>query len=213
MKFFKLTALACALLAGPAAQAADAASLGKELTPLGGERAANSDGSIPAWDEGGALKPGWTYGQPRVDFFKYKDDKQLFTIDASNADKYADKLSEGQIAVMKAFKNYKLEVYPSRRYCSSPDFVQANTKANVGAAKIGADGWSLAEATVPGVPFPLPKSGIEVLWNAKMKYVGVGLDMKALWIMLSPRSSGGDWVEAAPPRPITIPGARRVRTS
>ena len=190
MRFCKLTALACALLASHAALAADAASLGTTLTPLGGERAGNADGSIPAWTDGGALEPGWSYGKPRADYFKHKGDKPLFTIDAANVDQYAGKLTEGQVAVIKAFKNYKLEVYPSRRYCSAPDFVQANTKANVGTAKIGADGWSLAEATVPGIPFPLPQSGIEVLWNAKMKYAGVALDMKALWVMLSPRSGG-----------------------
>ena len=77
-------------------------------------------------------------------------------------------------------------------------------------AKIGADGWSLAEATVPGIPLPLPQSGIEVLWNAKMKYAGVALDMKALWVMLSPRSGGSDWIEAGSCRPITTPWGERL---
>lgn len=181
--------------AQPVLAADDAAALGRNLTPLGGESAANADGSIPAW-QAGALNSGWAPGKPRADFFKFKDDKPLFTIDASNADKYANKLSEGQLALLRNFKNYRIAVYPSRRHCSAPDFVKQNTKANVGAAKIGSDGWSLAEATVPGIPFPFPKSGIEVLWNAKMKYAGVGLTMPALWIMLSPRASGGDWIEA-----------------
>ena len=209
MRFCKLTALACALLASHTALAADAASLGTTLTPLGGERAGNADGSIPAWTDGGALEPGWSYGKPRADYFKHKGDKPLFTIDAANVDQYAGKLTEGQVAVIKAFKNYKLEVYPSRRYCSAPDFVQANTKANVGTAKIGADGWSLAEATVPGIPFPLPQSGIEVLWNAKMKYAGVALDMKALWVMLSPRSGGSDWIEAGSTQTYYYPWGKK----
>jgi len=49
-----------ALLAGPAAAKVDAAkaeSLKSTLTPTGGEKAANKDGSIPAWDGGLAKAP------------------------------------------------------------------------------------------------------------------------------------------------------------
>ncbi|MBW7861051.1 MAG: outer membrane lipoprotein-sorting protein [Rhodocyclaceae bacterium] len=207
-----MSALACALLAataGSATAAGDPARLGQDLTPLGGEKSANKDGSIPAWQADGALTPGWSYGKRRVDFFKYKDDKPLYTIDAGNADKYADKLSEGHLALLKTFKNYRMDVYPSRRHCSAPDFVIENTKKNVEDAKIGVDGWSLAEATVPGIPFPFPGSGIEVLWNAKMKYAGVGFTMPALWIMLSPRASGGDWIEAGSSQAYYYPWGKK----
>jgi hypothetical protein len=198
-----------AATAGSATAAGDPARLGQDLTPLGGEKSANKDGSIPAWQADGALTPGWSYGKRRVDFFKYKDDKPLYTIDAGNADKYADKLSEGHLALLKTFKNYRMDVYPSRRHCSAPDFVIENTKKNVEDAKIGVDGWSLAEATVPGIPFPFPGSGIEVLWNAKMKYAGVGFTMPALWIMLSPRASGGDWIEAGSSQAYYYPWGKK----
>lgn len=198
MKRYTMTVVAAAIVlaAQPAAAAEDVGRLGRDLTPLGGERAGNKDGTIPAWQDRSVLNPGWSYGKPRGDFFRFKDDKPLFVIDAANADKYADTLTEGQKALLKTFRNYKLEVYPTHRHCSAPDFVQQNTKANVGSARIGPDGWSLADATVPGIPFPQPKSGIEVLWNAKMKYAGVGLLMPTVWVMLSPRASGGDWIEA-----------------
>jgi hypothetical protein len=206
--------LTCAILAAFAggAGAQDAASLGQQLTPLGGDKSANKDGSIPVWQDGGALNPGWEPGKPRVEFFKYKDDQPLFTIDASNADQHADKLGEGQLALLKTFKNYRMNVYPSRRHCSAPDFVKENTRSNVADAKIGEDGWSLAEATVPGIPFPLPKTGIEVLWNSKMKYAGVGLTMPALWIMLSPRASGGDWIEAGSSQTYYYPWGKKGST-
>lgn len=208
---YALNALACAVLAATAgaAGAQDATRLGQDLTPLGGEKAANKDGSIPEWQDGGALLPGWTYGQRRVDYFKYKDDKPLFTIDASNADQYADRLGEGQRALLKTFKNYRMDVYPSRRHCSAPDFVLENTRKNVADGKIGDDGWSLVEATVPGIPFPLPQSGVEVLWNSKMKYAGVGFNMPALWIMLSPRASGGDWIEAGSSQAYYYPWGKK----
>lgn len=79
------------------------ARLGKELTPVGAERAANKDGSIPEWSGGITSAPaGWKPGQKRIDPFK--DDKPLYAIDASNVDKYKDKLSEGQVALLKTIK-------------------------------------------------------------------------------------------------------------
>ncbi|NMF90837.1 DUF1329 domain-containing protein [Aromatoleum petrolei] len=212
MKALRTTGLLTLALAAGAALAAapqDADRLGKDLTPLGGEKAANKDNSIPGWQDGGALSPGWAYGKPRGNFFKYKDDKPLYTIDGSNADKYADKLGEGQRALLKTLKNYRMDVYPTHRHCSAPDFVQDSTRKNITAAKLGSDGWSLAEAVVPGVPFPVPTSGIEVLWNAKMKYAGVGITLPAQWTMLSPRASGGDWIEAKSTQTYYYPWGRK----
>ncbi|MDX9945454.1 MAG: DUF1329 domain-containing protein, partial [Azonexus sp.] len=77
--------------------AADAAKLGKSLTPVGAEAAANAAGTIPAWT-GGLTKavaghqPGGHYPDP------FANDKVLFTIDASNVDKYKASLTPGQIA-------------------------------------------------------------------------------------------------------------------
>ena len=40
--------------------------LGKDLTPVGAEKAANADGSIPEWDGGlTEMFPGWTPGADR----------------------------------------------------------------------------------------------------------------------------------------------------
>ena len=50
-----LFAVAASLIALPAlsqATAAEAARLGADLTPLGGEKAGNAAGTIPAWDGG-----------------------------------------------------------------------------------------------------------------------------------------------------------------
>ena len=73
-------AVACSTLAAFTATAAvseqEAAKLGKELTPVGAERAANKEGTIPAWT-GGMTTPqaGWKPGQKRID--PYADDKPL----------------------------------------------------------------------------------------------------------------------------------------
>jgi len=164
-----------AIVGSPAAHAvateAEAANLGKSLTPVGAEAGANKDGSIPAWSGGMTQAPaGWKPG--RLDPFK--DDKPVLTIDASNIDKHADKLSAGQVALIKAYKGYRMDVYPSRRSCPVPDFVATQTKKNATAAKLGADGWQLEQVFGAGVPFPVPKSGAEAMWNYKLRYTGLG---------------------------------------
>lgn len=171
-------ALLCAALAavvGTPAQAAvtdaEAANLGKTLTPIGAEAGASKDGAIPAWSGGMTQVPaGWKPGH----LDPFKDDKPAFSIDASNVDKYADKLSAGQLALFKAYKGYRMDVYPTRRTCPVPDFVAAQTKKNATAAKIGADGWQLEQVFGAGIPFPIPKTGAEAMWNYKLRYTGLG---------------------------------------
>ena len=174
---FRPRALGCALALAfsMSAQAAvseqDAARLGKDLTPVGAEKAASKDGSIPAWDGGLSKVPaGWKPG--RLD--PYAADKPLYSVDASNLDKYADRLPPGQAALIKAYKGYKLDVYPTRRSCPAPDLLAERTKKNATFAKIGDDGWRLEQAHTAGVPFPIPKTGVEVLWNYKTRYTGLG---------------------------------------
>ncbi len=185
-----------ALALHPQARAADAARLGTELTPAGAEKGASKDGSIPAWPGNEAQQSGWSFGKFRGDHFKHKDDKPLLTIDVSNADKHADKLSPGQLALLKQVKGYSMSVYPTRRSCGVPDFVAENTKKNVGTAKLGSDGWSLAEAVVPGIPFPMPENGTEAMWNSKMRYRGLGFEFRNTITAVSPRKGGTDWIRA-----------------
>ncbi|MBT9519984.1 MAG: DUF1329 domain-containing protein [Dechloromonas sp.] len=179
-----------------AGTAQDAERLGKDLTPLGGEKAANKDGSIPAWTGREAPLSGWSQGKKRVDFWKHKDEKPLFSIDASNVSKYADRLSPGQVEVIKQIKGYRMDVYPSHRSCDAPSFVVENTKKNVTAAAVGEEGWHLKEAVVPGIPFPIPQNGIEAMLNGKYHYRGEGYDVKAMYTAVSPRRGGSDWIKA-----------------
>ena len=186
------------------ALAADSAQLDK-LTPSGAEREGNKDGTIPAWQGAEAPLAGWEWGKYRGASWKHKDEKPLFTIDAANADKYADKLSVGQLAMLKQRKDYRMDVYPSHRTCGVPDFVAANTRKNLSTAKIGEDGWSLKEATVPGYPFPIPSNGLEAMWNSKMRYRGVGIDYKGTITAVSPRRGATEWIRADSEQTLFIP--------
>ncbi|NTU60179.1 MAG: DUF1329 domain-containing protein, partial [Deltaproteobacteria bacterium] len=139
----KALLLIAALAAAPAVWASpqDADRLGKDLTPAGAEKGGNKEGTIPAWDGKDTPAAGWAYGKFRGDFWKHKDEKPLFTIDASNVDKYAEKLSPGQVKFIKQTKGYKMDVYPTHRNAGFPDWIEANIKKNAaGAARIGADG-------------------------------------------------------------------------
>ena len=169
-----------------AAVSSDGTRLGADLTPFGAEKAGNKEGSIPAWTGGLAKAPaGWKAG--RLDPFK--DDRPLFSIDASNVDKYKDKLADGEVALIKTYKGYRMDVYPTRRSCTFPDSVAEHTKKNVGTAKIAADGWRLEQAAGGAIPFPLPKNGTEVMWNYKLRYLGGGRQVDVSLLM--PEKAGG----------------------
>ena len=171
-----LSAAFCALLASGYAQAQvspdEAAKLKTTLTPLGGERAGNKDGTIPAWN-GGLTKPapGFKNGGRRPDLFP--NEKPLFSISAKNMDQYADKLTEGTKAMLKKYPNYRVDVYPTHRTAAAPQWVYDNTFKNATRAKLvnGSAGPEPSGA-YGGIPFPIPHTGAEVMWNHLLRWRG-----------------------------------------
>jgi hypothetical protein len=142
--------------------AADAGRLGKELTPVGAERAANRDGSIPEWTGGQRQAPrGFVQGGPRVDPFGA--DKPAYVIDSGNVQKYEDRLSPGQVALIKSTPGYRMDVYPTRRSCAYNNEWYERTRANVGKAKLNKG--NLVDGVPGGVPFPIPVTGEQAIWN------------------------------------------------
>jgi hypothetical protein len=194
------------------AQSRDAARLGKELTGVGAEPGPGAADAIPAYAPAGALEPGWAPGKSRGAFFKFKGDKPLYSIDAANVDQHAAKLSPAQVALIKQVKGYRMDVYPSRRTCANPDFVIENTKKNVTAAKLGADGWSLKDAVLPGIPFPMPANGAEAMWNSKLRYAGIGFEWPLNYIALSPRKGSNDWIRAGATQTYYFPWGKKGST-
>lgn len=181
------------------AQAAenDPALLGTKLTPMGGDKQASADGAIPVWSPPGPQGDGWSYGQVRGQSWKFKADKPLFSIDSSNASQYAGKLSPGQLELFKKIPGYRMDVYPTRRSCGAPEFVAENTRKNVGFATLDAAGVALQDAHLPGIPFPMPTTGAEVMWNVKMRYRGVGFDMSRNASGVSPRKGSEEWLRTS----------------
>jgi hypothetical protein len=190
----------------------DADRLGKDLTTLGGEKAANKDASIPAWTGVEAPLAGWSQGKKRVDFWAHKNEKPLFSIDVNNMAKYADKLTPGQIQLFKQIKGYRMDIYPSHRSCDAPGFVAENTKKNVTGAAMAPDGWYLKDAYMPGIPFPVPTNGAEAMLNGKFHYRGVGIDYKPTFTAVSPRKGSADWIKAADNVFFYMPWAKKGST-
>jgi hypothetical protein len=202
-------AAACLAMAGGPARAADPSQLGATLTPLGGDMAASKDGRIPAWKDEAQATEGWAWGKPRKDFWKYKNDKPLYSITAANVAKHAADLTPGQQALLKQNPGFQMDVYPTRRSCSAPDFVGENTRKNVGAAKLGADGWSLKSAMVPGTPFPIPTTGAQAMMNMKMRYRGIGVEFQNGYTMVSPRRGSDDWIMAGFEQSYFFPSGKK----
>ncbi len=206
------------------ATAEEAAKLGNELTPVGGLKAANADGSIPEWI-GGRDFPQELKDFKRDDLQKIVTtlrgmdirsdvesaladaDKNNFkgasvtlrglidklppdlralakttedqiasaaepiaTITQANYKEHADKLSIGHQALFENYPTYKMNIYDPIRNAFFPEEIYKATKANATNAKLeGTDGVKGAKL---GYPFPIPKSGAEVIWNHKLKFRG-----------------------------------------
>ena len=166
---------------------AEAAKLGKELTPVGAEIKGNADGSIPAWT-GGIDKPiaGYSKGDHHPD--PYAEDKVLYTITAKNVEQYKDILSPGQLALFKTYPDsFKMNVYPTRRSAAYPQFVYDAVKANATRSELIEGGNGLSNAAI-GIPFPLPKNGLEVIWNHMTRYRGIDVSRRATQV--APTASG-----------------------
>lgn len=149
-----------------------AARLGNDLTPLGGEKAANADGSIPAWNGGITSAPaGYTPGMHHPNPFA--GDKVLFTIDKSNIEQYKALLSPGQVKLFELYPDsFKMNVYQTRRTASYPQYVYDATKKIATEAELIAGGNGIVNAAI-GIPFPIPKDGLEAIWNHLLRYRGV----------------------------------------
>lgn len=153
-----------------AVSADQAAKLGSTLTPMGAEKAGNADGSIGPWEPlsktAGSVDAKGFLADP------YGSEKPLFTITAQNVEQYKDKLSPGQVAMFKRYPDsYKIPVYKTHRGATVPDDVFAAIKENATKTTLVAGGNGL-ENFKTAVPFPIPKDGLEVIWNHITRYRG-----------------------------------------
>lgn len=147
------------LIAAWAPQIADAAvpqskakQLGKSLTALGANPKGNAAGTIPAIGEQAPANASRS--------------KPLYTISSENLAQHRGQLTPGQVALFQ-MPDFRMEVYPSVRQPCYPEKIETATIKNATSATLTRDTKSPRNVR-RGVPFPLPQSGLEAIFNHLM---------------------------------------------
>ena len=163
------TAMACA---GVSPQ--EAARLGGlDLTPMGAERAGNAAGTIPPWT-GGITTPPAEYKPEESHPDPYAGDKILHTVTVENLPEHEQFLSAGHRALLRAYpETWQFNVYPTHRSAAYPDVVYDAVKANATSAQLIVEGKGGVANAAIGPPFPIPQSGVEVIWNHNLRWRGI----------------------------------------
>ncbi|MBD9425870.1 DUF1329 domain-containing protein [Pseudomonas sp. PDM15] len=170
-------ALAVAGQAHAAVSAEQAAQLGTSLTPVGAEKAGNADGSIPAYEGGLTQAPASFKAGDSVRPDPFAGEKPLLVIDGKNVEQYKDQLSATTVELAKRFPSFRVELFPTHRTVAMPQAVLDNSLKNATGAK-ALEGGQAIDNVLPGVPFPIPQSGAEAMWNFLLRYQGVTINSK-----------------------------------
>ncbi|NNN27208.1 DUF1329 domain-containing protein [Pseudomonas nitroreducens] len=188
----KVLCLALGMATAPvfaAVPASEAAKLGASLTAVGAESGGSANGEIPAWN-GGLPKSAGAVDAKGFLADPFADEKPLFVITSQNAQQYKEHLTPGQLALFQRYpQSYRIPVYKTHRSATLPDQVLQATKGNAVNVQLAEGGNGLVNYHA-GVPFPIPQSGLEVIWNHLTHYPGGG--MRRLFIQATPQQ-GGDF--------------------
>lgn len=165
----------------------EVAKLGKELTFVGAIQAGNKEGTIPTWTGPSNFSAEQKNYSPadlenlrktKPEVIEQTLEKQagpesvkiLYTVTKANMAQYAAILTEGHKALLNKYPTYKMNVYKTIRTAFYPDEIYKATVANASTATL--EGTDVVKGAKLGFPFPIPKSGAEVIWNHKLKYRG-----------------------------------------
>ncbi len=141
--------------------------LGGILTPLGALRAANKSKTIARWT-GDKIK------SDQISKL-LASEKPIFIITSENANQYNQYLTPGQKALFANYPDtFRMPVYKSHRLHNVPESQYKAARKNATQATLIDDGNGFTNAW-PGVPFPLAKNALEVLWNHLSSWKGLHL--------------------------------------
>lgn len=182
MKFAQtVLAVSLAMVLAAQAQAAvstqEAAKLGTSLTLVGAEKAGNADGSIPAYNGGLTTPPASFKSGDSMRPDPFANEKPLLVIDGKNVDQYKNMLSATTVELAKRFPTFRVDVFPTHRTVSLPQAILDNGVKNASGAKSLENGLAI-DNVLPGLPFPIPQSGNEAMWNFLLRYQGVSINSK-----------------------------------
>ena len=155
--------------ASAALNAEEIARLGTDLTPTGAQKAGNASGTIPAWTGGLSAAPaGYNPAQDYVD--PYAGEKPLYTVTAANMAQYKAELTPGYQAMLQKYPTFKMQVYPSHRSAALPSAEYAQIRKEAATVSIADNGNGLVNYQSTSVPFPIPKTGLEAIYNHMVRY-------------------------------------------
>ncbi len=85
---------------------------------------------------------------------------------------YAGKLTEGHKKLLQTYSaTFKMNVYPTHRSAAAPQRIYDATKRIATTAQLAKGGNGVTNAG-EGIPFAIPKEGVEVFWNHVLRYRG-----------------------------------------
>jgi len=155
----------------------EAARLGTSLTGVGAEQAGNADGSIPPYSGGLTTAPSSFKAGDSMRPDPFAHEKPLLVINGKNVDAYTSMLTATTVALAKRYPGFRVDVYPTHRTASLPQAVLDNSRKNATNAR-SLEGGTAIDNVMPGVPFPIPQSGAEAMWNFLLRYQGVNIHSK-----------------------------------
>ena len=172
-------ALLALMLAAPAA--AEPAT-GEELTPFGALRAGNRTGTIPAWT-GGMSSPPPEYVPGRHLRDPFLEDTRWFTVTPAELERYRSRLSAGLATLLQRYpSSFEIPMFPTRRTAAAPPRILEASTANLGRARLTDNGLAVAGAQA-GIPFPVPKTGEQAMWNHMLRWRGGAVSRTTAYIL------------------------------
>ncbi|MEZ0307847.1 MAG: DUF1329 domain-containing protein, partial [Ramlibacter sp.] len=154
-----------------------ARALGTTLTPIGAEKAANKEGTIPAYTGGLTTPPAGFKAGDGIRPNPFAAEKPRLVVDAKNMAQHGAQLTEGTKALIQKFPSFRVDVYPTHRSAAFPKWVGDNTAKMALQAKTANEGRSMQGAHA-GFPFPIPKTGYEAMWNHLVRFNGPAYESK-----------------------------------
>lgn len=154
-----------------AISAEEAAKLGTELTPMGADPQGNAAGTIPKWS-GGITTPPSGYKAGSGDYVDpFANEEPLYVITAKNMGEYDEFLTEGTKALLQRFPDtYKVPVYQTHRTAGFSEAFYKEVKENAQKVELVNGGEGIANVGTASFPFPIPKSGLELITNLAHRY-------------------------------------------
>ena len=107
----------------------------------------------------------------------YAGEQPLLVITGKNAAQFQGALTATTAELLKRFPDFRVDLYPTHRSVALPQAVLDNTRKNALSATTLAGGMA-GDKVLPGIPFPIPKSGAEAMWNFLLRYQGVNIATK-----------------------------------